>query len=54
MNSKWFTSLLRDGERIEVRGSITDDCLKIPTLTLPSPFQRDRQKIAPWLIVPNI
>jgi hypothetical protein len=46
MNSKRFTSLLREGERIEVTGSIT--------LTLPSPFQRERQKIAPWLIVPNI
>jgi hypothetical protein len=34
------------GERIEVRGSITHACWNVPTLTLPSPFQRERWKIA--------
>ena len=38
---------LQQGERIEVRGSGTAIELKLQTLTLPSPFKRERRSNAP-------
>ncbi len=43
----WPPLLLLQGERIEVRGSKTARDLKLQTLTLPSPLERERPIKAP-------
>jgi len=53
MNSHWFASPLREGERIEVRGSIAHASSKVPTLTLPFSLSKGEAE-ARSPIVPNI